>query len=266
MDFSTERNEFVAAIKESDKWVNLERLDSEGKFTETVTGGDSCDTLPSFSKTYPQQVLYQSAGIARDEDGYPVAYGPTSINQIDFEQGEMREILADEQYDYLLPRADTAGQLYCIRRPYAPRSHRSYVSALKETLLFPAALLSAILGFLTAFTRLFDQGSSQSKRPNMPQRVENKYVKVLDKTIDLAKIQQSSKSSKEPTLGPGSWELIRISGAREIQVIKKGVSFYELAPDGRVICTNGYRVHRISPEGSQLAFKHKVIQVLKSGG
>ncbi len=49
-----------------------------------------------------------------------MALGPESINRLDLESGDIEEIAADARYDFLQPRDDKQGNVYCIRRPLSP--------------------------------------------------------------------------------------------------------------------------------------------------
>lgn len=264
MDYSAERGHFVAAVQGSDGRVSLEILDGDGKVTETLTEGDACDTMPAFSAAHAHQILFQSAGIARGEDGFPVAFGPSSVNRLDLDRGELTELLSDEGFDYLLPREDTAGRLYCIRRPYLARSRRSHLAALKEAALFPLRVVSAIFGFIMAFVQLFDRGSMKPAGPEVQRPPENKYVQVLGQTIDLAKVGGGGGSADGPSLVPKSWELIRRDPDGSIHVVDRNVSSYDLDRNGHVICTNGYRVREVCDDRAKTTFHHKVIQILRS--
>jgi hypothetical protein len=118
LDFSPERKELVCAVAEEDGAVNVNLYNDEGRYKNVLTGGDSRDTHPAFSRAQAGRILYQSAGIARHDAGGIVALGPESINRLDLESGDMEEIAADDRYDFLQPRDDQAGNVYCIRRPY----------------------------------------------------------------------------------------------------------------------------------------------------
>ena len=263
IDFSKKRGEFVLAVQDVDGRVNLELLNSRGSSTSILTGGDSRDCYPSFSQHNPNHVLFQSAGIARDEEGYAMMYGPEAIYRYDSESEELVEVLADEHYDFLLPREDAKGNLYCIRRPYQLPGQTSLGKQLLNALLFPVHFVSAVVGFLEAFTKLFNQQAFKANGPAVQSEQKDKYANVLGQTIHLAKLQRN-RSSKDPSLVPGSWELLCISANKECKVIARNVASYDIDNDGTLYFTNGYRVNSLTAENSTMLFKHNMIEFLKT--
>ncbi len=263
MDYLTDTNEFVTAVVMEGGNVNIELLDSEGRYNQTLTSGDSRDCNPSFSKFNNRDVLYQTAGIARGEEGFVVAYGPEAIHKVRIDTGDITELLSDDKYDYLLPRDDMNGNLYCIRRPYL---HPYYVSPLKiliNILTFPVRFVIAIVNFLNAFTKLFSQKPFTQIGPDIRPRIENKYINVLGRTIDLAKLQRSTKSFDRASLVPKSWELVKLSKEGQLETIAKKVSSFDIDTKGNVHFTNGFRVNELIEAQAKTVFRHRVIENIK---
>ena len=52
-----------------------------------MTGGDTVDSAPAWIPGEPKQLLFQSSGLARNEQGYVVAQGHASIQLLDMETG-----------------------------------------------------------------------------------------------------------------------------------------------------------------------------------
>lgn len=261
MDFSPERNEIVCAVAEEDGAVNVSLYNEEGRYKNVLTGGDSRDTHPSFSRANPGQILYQSAGIARHEAGGIVAVGPESLNRLDLESGEMEEIAADHRYDYLQPRDDKAGNIYCIRRPYRSPGAQNPFQSFGNVLLFPFHFLGAVVGFLKTFTRLFGE---KPKRlgPDVQLPERDKYIMVFGQAVNLAKIRRPKNENEDPSLVPASYELIRINPQGNTEVLGKNVCGYDVSPEGEVHYTNGFRVHG----GDKTLFRHSVIERLRMIG
>ena len=259
LDYSTKRNEFAIALLLEDGQVNIELLDNRGSYKQDLTGGDSRDTNPSFSKTNPDQILFQSSGIARDEEGFPMAHGPECIHRIDLETGDITGIIASDQYDYMLPKEDQLGNIYCIQRPYKQFGHVSPFRYILSIILFPINFLIAIVNFLNAFTQLFNKNTLTPGGPNVQTPKKQKYVNVLGQTINLAKVKKFS--SDEYSLVPGSWKLIKITPDKNTHTIANKVSSYDIDNDGNIHYTNGYKVHTVS-ENTQtnLQFKHPIIE------
>jgi hypothetical protein len=263
LDFSPARQELVCAVAEEDGAVNLNLYSEEGRYKNALTGGDSRDTHPAFSRAAAGQILYQSAGIARHEGGHIVAIGPESLNRLDLETGAVEEIAADDRYDFLQPREDRHGNIYCIRRPYRAHGSLHPLRPVANVLLFPFHFLGALVGFLKTFTRLFGE---KPKRlgPDVELPERDKYVMVFGQAVNLAKIRRPKNAGEDPSLVPANYELVRISPQGETEVLARKVSGFDVSPDGTVHFTNGFRVQTREPGGT--VFRHPVIESLRLMG
>ncbi len=263
MDFSPDKSEFVAAVVLESGHINIELLDSESSYKKTLTEGDSRDCNPSFSKFNDQDVLYQTAGIARGEDGFVMAYGPEAIHKVRIDTGEITELLSDDKCDYLLPKDDKNGNLYCIRRPYQQPYYVSPWKILLSILTFPIRFIIAIVNFLNAFTKLFNEKPIQPAGPDVRPKFENKYINVLGRTINLAKLQKSNKSIDNASLVPRNWELVKLSNDGQLEVVAKKVSSFDIDQDGNVHFTNGFRVNELTAAQTEMLFRYRIIENLK---
>lgn len=259
MDWSPHSNQIVASTPQDNGGADLQILDSEGRVRQTVTGGDSRDLHPWFSRCNPRAIYYQSAGISRTEQGVIASFGPESILRVDLETGELKEVLAGGDVEYLLPKDDRDGNLYCIRRPWRAPGSSTLGQSLLGCLTFPFRLVGAIFNFLTAFTRLFSDRPMRAAGPDVRPPEEPRTVQVLGRTIDLAKVQKAAKGDEDLSLVPDAWELIRVSPDGRIETVATQVSWFDVAPDGTVVTTNGYRVR----SGSATVLKHKLIQSVR---
>lgn len=265
-DYSPARREFVMAVQGEDQRCGLELLNDRGSPLRGLTDGDCRDSNPSFSRRHPHQIVYQSAGIARDDEGFVMMYGPESVCRLDMEREATEVVCEDEACDFLLPREDHQGNLYCIRRPYRGGERHSPVKAAVDILLFPFRFAVAVVGFLDAFTKLFNQQSFKADGPAMPMGRKEKYVRVLGQTIEMSKVQRTARLKGEPSLVPGSWELVRVRPGGEMEVVARHVAAYDIDPQGQVYYTNGYRVSRIGTEGKEPVFRHTLIEQVRAGG
>lgn len=207
IDYSSKEGKFVAARIMDDGSSDLELLDKEGKSITYITEGDSRDSSPSFSRSNEKEILYQSAGIARNDEGIAILYGPEGIYKINIETKKLTEIIADDRFDYLLPQDDSEENLYCIRRPYAQPGYSSIFSKILSIITFPFRFVVAIVRFLETFTRLFAENPYKPVGPQPKQSIENKYITVLGQTINLAKLQKRAGFNSEPSwfLNPGNF-------------------------------------------------------------
>jgi hypothetical protein len=263
MDYSPSLDKFVAAMVNEDLSADIELLDNQASYEKSLTSGDSRDSNPCFSRSNPENVLYQTAGIGRDEQGFLWGYGPEAVNKVNIHSGEITALLADEKYDYLSPKDDQQGNVYCIRRPYHPLGYASPLKMLWYVVTFPVRLVVAILRFLDAFTKLFSKDPMRLAGHTSQPQAENKYVRVLGQTIDMAKVQRDARFSNEPSLVPKSWELIKFNNQGEISVISRKVSSFDIDNNGQLHITNGFRVREIAESGVQSVFKYNIIEVLK---
>lgn len=261
IDFCPARKEFVMAVLNTDMSSNLQLLNESGSILRDVTTGDARDSYPVFSRRHPDHILYQSAGIARDEMGVAIMHGPEAIFRLDLQNEQVEEVLSDEQFDFLLPREDESGNLYFIRRPYRHPGQNGIWRLLLDIVLFPFHFAVAIVGFLDAFTKLFNQQTlANSMRGSLPR--QDKYVHVLGQSINLAKLRRNSLFRGEPNLVPGNWELIRMTPDKQFQVLARHVLSYDIDAAGQVHYTNGYRVRRLSQTDRKIMLNHRVIEQL----
>lgn len=263
-DYSPVRKEFVMAVQDAEGRVGLDLLNEKGSDLKELTSGDSRDSNPSFSLKNPNHILFQSSGIARDEAGYAILYGAEAIYRLDLEKEEMEEVLCDERFDFLLPREDREGNLYCIRRPYQQSSRFSPLKTILDIVLFPFRFVVALIGFLEAFTRLFNQQGFKVDGPRVQAPRQDKYVQVLGQTIQIAKIRRQSRFGREPSLVPGNWELIRVSPDGRMEILARNAASYDIDAQGKVHYTNGYCVRTLVQEAREVLFRYKMIEHLKT--
>lgn len=261
IDYNPARKEFVMAVFDEDRRANLQLLNSSGSVIRELTTGDSRDSNPAFSLADRNQILFQSAGIARGEMGEVILHGPEAIWRFDLKSEVMKEVLSDDKYDFLLPKEDAKGNLYFIRRPYQTVGHNSIGRLILNFVLFPFHFAVAVIGFLDAFTKLFNQQSRMNPHINTPN--QEKYVNVLGKTINLAK-KQRSLFDKELSLVPGNWELVRMSPNGAFEVLARNVVSYDIDAASQVHYTNGYCVNRMTTDEKKTVFRHRVIEQLRT--
>ena len=264
IDRCPETGRFVLGIPREDGRSDIELYSAAGRHEKTLSGGDSRDTNPTFSRKHPKTVLYQSSGISRAENGIPRGSGPEEILRLDLDTGAVETVLADSERDFLLPREDADGNVYAIRRPYRPPGEISLGKTLWDCITFPFRLLSAIIGFLDVFTKLFSQRSPKPGGPAIPPpEGAERYVKVLGKTIDLARVRKRGTPEEEWSLAPGTWELIRQAPDGAVTALSPKVVAYDLAPDGSVHITNGFQVRRCPTGPAEKLFRYRLIQALR---
>ncbi len=263
VDYSPVQQQFVAAVATETGSVGLERMNAEGQYEETITAGDARDSNPSFSKQYPGHVLYQTAGIGRDHEGNVMAFSSEAINKIDLETGQITGLLSDERFDFMLPRDDAQGNLYCIRRPYQHPGYRSPLHMLWYAVTFPFRFVVAVVRFLDAFTKLFGAEPMKPAGPDVRPPIQNKYVHVLGQTVDLAKVDKKSSIAGEPSLVPASWELVKFTPDGMFEVIARKVVSYDLDANGCLYYTDGFKIKALSQDCETTILKHNIIEDIR---
>lgn len=239
-DAQANGSRIIASISDGrEKHLALYR--EEDPALRLITEGESVDISPIFDRNDPDVVYYSSAGIFVNAN-HAVHYSHYVLNRFDTSTGQIDELLADEKYDYIYPRQDSEGRLYCIKRPRA--KERGVGSIFLDVLLLPVRLLKALFFWLNFFSQRYS-GESLSKTVKGPNPAKNQQAKEEDIFIEGNLIQvektlkeNSTKNEKHPGIAPQSWELVRIDGSVEVS-IQKGVLDYAFAKDGTLFYSNG---------------------------
>jgi len=239
----------AASSQQSDGVANIALLNGEGENYREVTGGDTVDSAPAWIPGVPNRLLFQSSGLARNEQGYIVTQGPAGIEMLDMESGTVKPVLKDPGFDYLKPRVCPAGNLLFIRRPYeGPRYGMG--SALTDTLLFPFRLLRAVFHYLNFFSLMYTRKPlTSASGPAMQADLKN--ILLQGRRIDAQKALRSERAVQGvPSLVPNSWELVSRNRDGEEHVLATNVATYDVGADGTIIYSNGRGVFMLGQDGA----------------
>ena len=241
--------QIACSITKPDGTAHLGVMDSGGGRLREVTEGDAVDQAPSWVPNEKETLIYQSAGLARNQHGIAYAIGPYAIFKLDLAAGKMSTLLEDSKTDYLLPRIGPDGAMYFIRRPYEALHAASPWQGLKDVLLFPYRLLLAVLGFLNFFSMVFNnQPLTHAGGPKM-EPTDSRYMMFYGKMIDAERAMKGRRPDEIASLVPDQWELVKSSTDGKFTVLAKGVLSYDVGSDGQVVYTNGSTVFRIDDLG-----------------
>ena len=239
--------------------ANIVGMDVNGDNLVEMTSGDTVDAAPSWVPDQKNAILFQSSGLARNEAGFVLAQGPTSIQMADTTTGTLTTVLEDPRQDFLQPRVGPDGSLYFIRRPYeAPRY--GVGSAIADTLLFPFRLLRAIFHYLNFFSLMYTRKPlTTASGPAMQADLKNILVK--GKRLDAeAALRSHARLNGVPSLVPSSWQLIRRSPEGREHVLAKNVASFDFAWDGTILFSNGYGVFALDTANRpRILLKDKLI-------
>lgn len=256
---SPDASMLAASSRQSSGTANIVLLQSDGANVRELTGGDSVDCAPAWIPGAPKRMLFQSAGLARNEEGYIVAQGPASIQKLDMDSGSVTPILDDPRYDYLKPRVSPTGDLLFIRRPFeAP--HYGSMSLLTDTLLFPFRLLRAAFHYLNFFSMMYTRKPlTSASGPAVKADIKN--ILLQGRRVDAEKAMRSARPVQGvPSLVPNSWVLMGRDLQGQERVLATNVASYDLCPDGTIIYTNGQGVFVLEQEGApQLVLKGELV-------
>lgn len=231
---------------------HLSVLSIDGNRIQYVTEGECQDANPVFNAQNPDQIYYDSCGFAYDQQGR-VSIGPKRICLLNLRTGDLDSVLEDAGYDFLKPQTDAQGNLYVLRRPYKQKTDS--LAVLKDLILAPVRIIKAIIGWLDFFTQRYSGQSLKTTSGANPAKARQKTQEELfveGNLINAQKTrQQNSKTGeKYPGIIPRSWELIKLTPAGEVVVVKKGVLSYTLK-DGSIVYSNGGYLLQLAADGSE---------------
>ena len=236
------------------------RIDEESGFSE-VTEGDSVDAAPRWVPGERRRLVFQSAGVGRNQAGHYAGLGPFAVQLLDIDSSDLTTVVEDAQHDCLTPQMLDDGTLYYIRRPYEPGQPLRPLRVLKDVVLLPFRLLYVLFGFLQALSVIFTGKKLTTAADGPPGReMDMKEMWIWGSVVSA---QNAKGADAEGGLVPDSWQLIRRTADGQENVIAKGVLAYDLAPDGSIVFTNGSAIYMIDAAGkrTRLARETMVQQV-----
>lgn len=223
-------------------------LNCDGSGFRELTGGDTFDSAPTWIAGWDNKILFQSAGLARDAQGYLVAQGNASLQMLDIDSGKLSPVLDDSGFDYLHPRVCPRGNLHFIRRPYqTPRATPTQV--LEDIVFFPFRLLRAVFHYLNFFSVMYTRKPLTSAS-GPATRADIKEILLKGKRIDAEKaLREERRVHGVPSLVPHSWQLIRRDQQGNEEVLACNVLSYDLLSDGRIVYSNGRGAFLLNDSG-----------------
>ncbi|HEV8291816.1 MAG TPA: hypothetical protein VGP94_07815 [Tepidisphaeraceae bacterium] len=247
----------VFSMLAEDGTAHIGMMGAEGKGFKGITAGDAVDEAPSWviGETAAKTVVFQSAGVGRDQGGFRTSLSTYAIMKLDVESGKMETLIEEDASDALLPQMTGDGTLWFIRRPYEAMG--ATISPWKlalDMLLFPIRLAGAIVHFFNFFSLMFQRKPLITSGGPPREGPDQRYMMLWGKVIDAQKLQKAKKGESQ-ALVPPSWQLVKRSPSGSEEVIAKRVLAYDLCPDGGVIYTDGSTIYHRTLHGdtTQLA-------------
>jgi len=239
--------------------ANIAMMNSDGNEYHQLTEGDTVDSAPAWIPGDTENILYQSAGLARSEEGYVIAHGPIAIKMLDIKNSAVATVLEDSTTDFLQPKVDRQGNLYFIRRPYEAQQYGGVYLVL-DILLFPFRLLRALFHYLNFFSLMY---SSKPLTSASGPKVEAdlKDILIKGKRIDAEKaLRKENRINGIPSLVPKTWQLIRRAKSGQETVLATNVASFDLTSEDIVLYSNGYAVFKLVPDRQpQVILRDKLI-------
>lgn len=238
--------DLVMSVQHANGTANIGILFRHEPGISEITEGDSVDTAPAWVPGPDRRVVYQSAGVGRNQHGHFVALGPFSVHTVNVDTAEMDTLLEDPRTDFLAPRLLEDGTLFYIRRPHAEHTRVRPVRVLKDTVLLPFRLLYALFQFFNFFSMRYT-GRKLSTPQGTPKRDANLRQMMI--WGNLIQAQQDAAGEDPPELVPSSWQLIRRRPDAGEEILARNVLAYDLSPDGTLVYSNGNAIFLRQADG-----------------
>ena len=244
-----ETDQFVCSLRNANGTSFIALVETSR--CDQITEGDVIDEAPFWHPKDEDTIVYQSAGVGRNKNGAPIGLSPFSIQQLNMKSQEISGILESKEYDYLLPKMNSDGELFCIRRPYEPfGKSTSFSVVLKDFFLFPFRLLKAFLAFLNFFSLTFTKQPLTTQSNQKAKEMDVEKVFLRGRMIDAYETIKNNSAKVQPDeapLVPPDWELIKVvDGVAE--VLAKSVVSYDFDDDGNSV-TVGVNVLFVAQRG-----------------
>lgn len=238
-------------VRARDGTSHIGMMSVNGDGLRELTGGDSLDASATPVPGREGVLLYQSAGIARNQQGVWIATGNATIQELNTQTGRVTPLLEDARYDYLSPRVAPDGNLYYIRRPY--EAHRYGAgNVVLDTVFFPFRLLRAVFHYLNFFSLMYSRKPlTGASGPAMQADVKN--IVLQGKVIDAQKaLRKEASIAGVPSLVPSTWQLVCRDRAGVETVVASNVSSFDISPKGQVVYSNGRGLFAAGASGPAL--------------
>jgi hypothetical protein len=238
---SLDKSKLYASARSSKGAASLVVVNVDGTDYRELTAGDTLDAMPAPMPHEDNQLVYQSQGVARNEHGSVIAYGPSSIQLLELGKNRVTSVLDNAEFDYLNPRVDSQGNLLYLRRPYEGQRYGRQ-DVIKDTVLFPFRLLRAVFHFLNTFSMMFSSKPlTSASGPEL--RGDLRKMVLKGKQIDAEAALRSTPATRGvPSLVPLTWELRSLDKGGQDRLIARQVASFDVLADGSLLFSNGFGV------------------------
>lgn len=237
----SENNTLITSLVRNYYFSDLAVFDLKTCEYKTITDGETLDDDPFISPEDGNIVYFSTRGAGRDMNGGLVKYGPASINKMNIETLEIKEVISSAKFNYFKP-IEHGGKLYALKTPFEEKEG----NVLIEILLIPFRILQAVANFINVFVTFFTGKSlvSGGSNPTKGRKFDSRQEFIKGNLINVEKEIKKNKKKNKDDYGfiPLSWQLVEIDSGN---VIKRGVADYDILQDGTFITTNGKRIFAV---------------------
>jgi hypothetical protein len=182
-------DKLLATVKKGEVVADIAMFSDDRSEYKCLTSGDSLDENPSF--TEQGTVLFNSYGVARDENNNFLGYGPSEIYELNLSTMTIKEFPQKDGFSYIKP-IQVRDEIYCIKRPLEDGNKSN---PLVDILLIPVRIAQGIVGFVSAFVHAFSgkplvsEGKKSDGNTMIRQRKkEERSLFVLNKPVSVEKM------------------------------------------------------------------------------
>lgn len=237
---------YAMSIRKETGTVRLSTSEDRIRPQNHVSGGQNLDQSPRWLGDGTKRLVYQSAPIARDENGFARGIGAYAIERLDADSGNIETLIEVDDKDFLSPKVDACGQLFFIERPYkAKLDQPKPTDILRDIVYFPYRLGRTALHFLNFMSTMF-VGKPIAKtlsHPSMESR--HKFLTMWGRALDTQKALSRKAGSGNEPVAPKDWVLKRRSADGEESTVAEHVLCFDITNSGEVIYSDGTRVFRV---------------------
>jgi len=255
MDYDPLGKQLVLCVSDGPIERHLALCHSDKGDFNQITEGESIDIMPSFSRLDPQVIYFSSSGIYFDPLKQTAHLSAYILNRLDLRSGEISEVAAAAEFDFIRPREAIDGSLYCIRRPKQAKTGGG--SSLLDIVLVVPRLLKAVFSWLNFFSQRYT-GESLTKRssganPAKSQQKTDEEIFIEGNLINAAKTlkENTKQGDKFPGIAPKTWELVRFKKNGDPETVEKGVLDYTFDAGGNIVYSNGKFIVRLLKAGGE---------------
>ena len=242
----------IACVVRSRAGSHIAVMRGDGGELSDVTQGDTLDATPFWRPGSANELILQSAGIARNPAGAIVGASASHIVKLDITAGSTCVLLGDEEHDYLDPKMDTSGNLYCIRKPYvSPRAGFNPFRAVLDLVLLPFRLLFAFFQFMNFFTMRYSGNTLVTSGDTRQRQANLRQMMIMDNLLHARRAKDLFAPNRRDWRVSRSWTLVRKPADGGLEVMEKGVLTFDLCDDGSLLFTDGSRVVLREPDGKK---------------